>query len=144
VPRVRRAPRIVAGEPELHRWCPVCQLPSRVSVPLHLDHLGAPPAGVLEICPGCGTGHDRPSIATAIADQPGPHRRLLPAVAHAIHARLCRRRGQRAVGCAHRDCPWPGLYRNQRQMVGEDGTWRFLFCTRRHLRAWARDYQFTL
>lgn len=139
---MRRAPRVVAGEPELHRWCPTCQLPSRVSVPLHLDHVGAPVVGTLEICPGCGTGHDRPSIT--VTEQRGPRRRPLPAVAHTIHGRLCRRRGLRPVACAHRDCPWPGLYRHQHQMVGDEGTWRYLFCTRRHLRAWAHDHRIAL
>lgn len=138
-----RAPQILAGEPQLHCWCPVCQLPSRVRVPLHIGSLGTPPASVLEICPGCGTGHDRPSVNITAPDAPrGWH--PLTALAHALHAWACRRRGLAAIGCAHRDCRWPGLYRHQHQMTGEDGTWRFLFCTRRHKRAWLAENHFHL
>lgn len=140
---MRRPPQIVAGEPELHTWCPTCQMPTRVRVPLHHVSLGTSPDAVLEICPGCGTGHDRPALTIV----PTPRATMgnpLVAAAHTLHARLCRRHGRRALGCAYRDCRWPGLYRNQHQMPGDEGVWRFLFCTRRHRRAWARENHFTL
>lgn len=134
---MRRTPTIVAGEPDLHAWCPVCQLPTRVRVPLHLGHTGGQPTAVLEICPGCGTGHDRPSIA--VTEPPRERRRPLVAAVHAAHQWACRRRGRPSLGCAHRDCPWPGLYRKQHAIPGEDGTWRLFFCSKRHRRAWAAD-----
>ena len=126
---------VVAGEPELHAWCAVCQAATRVRVPLHIGSLGAPLAGVLEICPGCGTGHDRPSVNVAAA--PRQCRRALVALAHAVHRRHCERQGRPAVGCAHADCPWPGLYRHQIEIPGDDGMWRLFFCRNRHRRTWA-------
>lgn len=134
---MRRTRAVHAGEPQLHCWCPVCHLPSRVRVPLHISGLGTAPAAVLEICPGCGTGHDRPNVT--LTDPPKERRRPLVAAAHTVHQWVCRRRGQPSVGCAHRDCPWPGLYRHRHEMPGEDGTWHLFFCTRRHRRAWAAD-----
>lgn len=128
---------IVAGEPELHRWCPVCQLPSRVCVPLHLDAVGAEPAAVLEICPGCGTGHDRPSVTVTASPRGRP--RPLVAVAHAVNRRLAQRAGRQPLGCAHAACPWPGRYRLLHEMPDDDGTWRYLFCTKRHRTRWAVD-----
>lgn len=139
---MRSSREIVAGEPELHCWCPVCQIPSRVRVPLYLDTTGTDPVAVLEICPGCGTGHDRPSVS--VSPTPRPRPRPLVALAHAVHARLCRRRGLRALGCAHRDCPWPGQYRHKHQLLGDEGTWSYLFCTKRHRTAWAADHQLRL
>lgn len=134
-----RAPReIVAGDPELHCWCPVCQLPSRVRVPLHIDSVGTTPAAVLEICPGCGTGHDRPSAAVTQL----PRQRINPlvAAAHTASRWIHRRQGRPALGCAHRNCPWPGRYRHQHEMTGDEGRWRYLFCTNRHRRLWAADH----
>lgn len=139
---MRQSARVTAGEPELHCWCPTCQLPTRVRVPLHIGSPSGPPAGLLEICPGCGTGHDRPSVTAA--DAPRERRRPLVQLAHAVHGRACRRRARPATGCAHDTCPWPGLHRNQHTMAGDDGTWTFLFCTRRHMRAWADQHHFTL
>lgn len=133
-----RAREIVAGDPELHCWCPVCQLPSRVRVPLHLDAVGSSPVAVLEICPGCGTGHDRPSVTTT--PLPRERTKALVSAAHALNRWLQRRRGRPGIGCAHRDCPWPGQYRHQHEMHGDEGRWRYLFCTARHRRQWAADH----
>jgi hypothetical protein len=133
-----RTPEIVAGDPELHCWCRVCQMPSRVRIPLHLDAVSTMPAAVLEICPGCGTGHDRPSVTA----MPLPRERISPlvAAAHTVNRWFQRRRGRPALGCAHRDCPWPGTYRHQHEMLGDEGRWTYHFCTRRHRAAWAADH----
>lgn len=128
---------IVAGEPELHSWCPVCLLSIRLRIPLHFGDVGGPLAAVLEICPGCGTGHDRPSVtATAAPRQPLQWNPLL-AVAHAAHRWVCGRTGRISRVCAHGDCRWPGLYRHEHTIAGDEGTWRYVFCTRRHHNAWA-------
>jgi hypothetical protein len=142
---MRQPAVVVAGEPELHGWCATCRLPSRVRVPLHIGSTTAPVSAVLEICPGCGTGHDRPLVA-AISPGPRPPVRFNPFVraAHALHRLACRRSGLRSLGCAHRDCPWPGQYRHEHQMAGEDGTWRYYFCTRRHRRTWAAEHRIRL
>ena len=138
---MRRTPTIVVGEPTLHCWCAVCQLPSRIRVPLHVGSLGAEPASLLEICPGCGGGHDQPSVTAIPAPRPERStRRPLVALAHRIHRWACQRRGQSALACAHGECPWPGLYRNQHEMPGDEGTWRYVFCTKRHQRAWATGH----
>lgn len=139
-----RRPTLVAGEPELYCWCPVCQMPTRLRVPLHLGDTSTPAAAVLEICPGCGTGHNRPSVT--VADTPRERRPYGPliALARTVHRWACERRGRRALGCAHRDCHWPGLWRNQFEMTGDDGTWRYVFCTSRHRRAWAVDHRIRL
>lgn len=137
-----RSPAIIAGDPELHCWCPVCQLPSRLRIPLHLGAVSTTPAAVVEICPGCGTGHDRPSVTTTAL----PRERINPivAAAHTLSRWIHRRRGLPAVGCAHRDCPWPGRYSLAHEMVGDEGLWRYLFCTKRHRRAWAANHRIPL
>ena len=133
---MRRSPTIVAGEAELNCWCSVCQLPTRLRVPLHINGPGTAPAGVLEICPGCGTGHDRPSVVVAASPQQKPHRHPLVALAHAAHRWLCGRRGLVPRVCAHRDCRWPGLHRHEHTIRTDEGAWRYVFCTDRHRRAW--------
>jgi hypothetical protein len=135
---------VVAGEPTLHQWCPVCRLPSRVRVTLHIGDRRAPVAGVLEICPGCGTGHDRPSVAmTRPEREPRPWRPLV-GLAWGVHRWACGRRGVRPLDCAHGDCRWPGRYRHEHEIAGEDGTWRYLFCSDRHRRAWAAEHRIRL
>ena len=136
---MRRPLHIAAGEPELHQWCSVCQLPTRVRVPLHIGSVGAPVAAVLEICPGCGTGHDRPSVA--VADVPRQPREWHPVVAaaHVVHRWACRRRGLASRVCAYGACRWPGLYRNEHSIEGDEGQWRYVFCTGRHQRRWAAE-----
>lgn len=133
-----RVREIVVGDPELHCWCPVCGAPTRMRIPLHLDVVGSTPTAVLEICPGCGTGHDRPSVAVT----PVPRQRTSPVVAaaHAVNRWLQRRHGRPALGCAHRDCPWPGRHRHQHEMTGDEGRWTYHFCTGRHRIAWAADH----
>jgi hypothetical protein len=57
-----------------------------------------------------------------------------------VHGWWCRRRGVTARLCAHGDCRRPGLYRHETAVQGEDGLWRYVFCTRRHRRAWAHQH----
>lgn len=135
---------IVAGEPELHTWCPVCLLPTRVRVPLHIGAVSGPPAALLEICPGCGTGHDRPSINAAAAPRRPRQRNLVLAVAHAVHRWVCRRRGRISRVCAHGDCRLPGLYRHEHTISTDEGTWRYVFCIARHRRAWGAAHGITI
>lgn len=135
-----RTVHVVAGEPDLNCWCPVCQLPIRLRVPLHLDDTSGTSVGVLEICPGCGTGHDRPS--TTVSPAPARQRRAIPrrpllATVRAVHRWACRRSGRIPRLCAHGDCQRPGLYRHEHAIEADEGTWRYVFCTRRHRRAWA-------
>jgi hypothetical protein len=134
----RHTVTITAGEPEFHCWCAVCGTPTRVRVPLHVGSTANPAASVLEICPGCGTGYDRPSVAVTAA----PRERLghpLARLARTVHGWACRRRGRRSLACAYADCQWPGLYRHERAIVADDGTWRYVFCRRSHQRAWASE-----
>lgn len=140
---MRRTLHVVAGEPELNCWCPVCLLPIRLRVPLHLDDAGSTPVGVLEICPGCGTGHDRPSVAVATTPREPREWHPLVAAARAVHRWACRRSGRPALLCAFGECRWPGLYRHEQTVLGDEGTWRYVFCSRRHGRAWAAHYGIT-
>lgn len=132
-----KPPLIVAGEPEFHCWCAVCQLPSRVRVPLHHRTTAGPVVNVLEVCPGCGTGHDRPSVTVTDAPRERRAGHPLARLARALHGRVCARKGLRPLACAFGDCQWPGLYRLEHTVPGEDGTWRYVFCRKAHRRAWA-------
>lgn len=135
---MRRTPRIVASEPELNCWCPVCLLPIRLRVPLHLGDAAGPQVGMLEICPGCGTGHDQPSVTvTAVSGRAPRQWHPLIAAAHAVHKWVCRRAGRTSRVCAHGGCRWPGLHRHEHAIPTDEGTYRYVFCTRRHRHAWA-------
>jgi hypothetical protein len=129
---------VTAGDVEHHAWCAACQSPTRLRIPLAL---AGQPAGTLEVCPGCGTGHDRAYAGVTPAPK-GP--RTLPhpvaALAKAAHGYACRRSGVPALECAHGDCPWPGLWRHVLELDGEDGTWRYVFCSLRHCRRWAAEH----
>ena len=143
MPRLRRSHSyrrvtIVAGEPEYHCWCATCGTPTRLRIPLHAGTTAGPVVNVLEVCPGCGTGHDRPSVTITRAPRERQRRgHPLARLARALHGRMCARKGLRPLGCAHGDCRWPGLYRHEHAIEGEDGTWRYLFCRKSHQRAWA-------
>lgn len=112
-------------------------MPTRVRVPLHIGSAGTAVVSVLEICPGCGTGHDRPSVTVTQAPRERPAGHLLARLARATHGRVCRRHGLRSLACAFGDCQWPGLYRNEHTIPADDGTWRYVFCRKAHQRAWA-------
>lgn len=136
---------VTAGEVERNAWCPVCLAPTRLRV--HLEQAGRP-AGVLEICPGCGTGHDRASVAVTPGAGERPTRprpgNSVAALACRVHRWACRRRGRIAVECAHGDCPWPGLWWHVHRMSGGEGEWSYLFCRPSHRRAWAAGHGLTL
>lgn len=136
-------PAIIAGGITLHAWCNPCQAPTRIRIPLHLGSTASPAVNVLEVCPGCGTGHDRPNVEVTPARE-APRGHLIARLARALHARSCRRKGRLALGCAYGDCQWPGLWRLEHAMDGDEGTWRYLFCTKRHRRSWAADHQLRL
>lgn len=139
--RVTPVPEITAGEPEHGLWCQVCQDATRVRVPLFADGV---PAGGIEFCPGCGTGHDKPGVyavpqmpvipATRYARDTGP---WLPRLARSLHRRACKRSGMIATECAYGQCRWPGLWRNVLEVPGDEGTWRYVFCRASHRELWA-------
>jgi hypothetical protein len=53
---------IAAGEPELACWCAVCLTPTQLRVDLTVD---GEIVAILEICPGCGTGHPNPTVPSS-------------------------------------------------------------------------------
>lgn len=123
---------VQVGEPELNCWCHTCQLPIRLRVALSC---GPHPAGWLEICPGCGAGHAQPHVSLqAPAPEPWWRRSL-----HALRSAR-----QPSTGCAYGSCRRRGRARHQHQMPGDDGMWRYLFCTARHKRAWATGHRMRL
>lgn len=132
----RRSVTVTAGEVEHHTWCAVCQAPMRLRVPLIQR---GQQVATLEVCPGCGSGHDRAYAGVTPAPRTHPLPSL-PRLARSLHGWRCRRKSRPALECAHGDCPWPGLWRNVLEMDGDDGTWKFLFCTRRHRSHWAREH----
>jgi hypothetical protein len=136
-------PVITAGEAIRHTWCPICQEPWRVRIPLLVN---GEPCGGIEVCPGCGSVHDKPGVYItppapdtpgAPLTAPGATTPLLPRLACTLHSRRCRRKGLRSPGCALGDCPWPGLWRHAVPFDEDDGVTTYLFCRKRHKRAWA-------
>src|SRR5262252_1721482 len=98
-----KRPPVTAGEPELGAWCPVCLAPTRLRVPLQQ---GSQDVGTLEVCPGCGTGYDRPSVVvTASSSRERGPRHPVAAMARLAHRWACQRRGLPELACAHGDCP---------------------------------------
>lgn len=145
--RLTGGPQIsFAGEPEFYLWCAVCQDSTRVRVRLRANSL---PAGCLEMCAGCGSGHDRPGVylvdqtglepATPMAaDQAAPaFLARIKAYASWLAAAVTRRARPRRSVCAYGDCWLPGRRSVSYSMPGEEGTWTYRFCTKRHRVAWA-------
>jgi len=141
---------LVLGEPELGAWCSVCQLPTRLRVPVHLDD---PPLYTLlarlEVCPGCGSTHAVPKvelIPEPASPSPSPSRpkrrspRLI--LTRRAYERACRRHGSRPLDCAWQDCRYPGYAGCTFQVLEDDGTVRFFFCGRRHRRLWLGENGF--
>jgi len=125
---------------EDHAWCPVCQAPWRVRVPLLL---GGKPVGTVEACPGCGSNHAQPSVTVT----PAPRQPLrlprhpLAAAASALHRWRCSKDGLTSPGCAYESCRWPGRWGCTYEVSADDGVYRYLFCGPRHRAAWAADNQ---
>lgn len=125
----------VEGEPVFGLYCPVCLEDWRMRLTLAVNGVMA---GGLEICPGCGTGHDKPGYYLT----PPPDDRLAALLAapdpgRGVFAWL--RRRLENPGCAYRDCPWAGRRRWAHEMHGDEGRWTFLFCRKSHRAKWAAE-----
>ena len=141
-------PVITAGEAIRHTWCGVCLEPWRIRVPLLLN---GQPCGGIEVCPGCGSVHDKPGVYITEPDPdtpgvllttPGGRTPLLPRLAARLNVWWYKRHGldpADARECAWTGCPWPGLYRHEVTMDGEEGTWRYVFCRKSHRAKWAGE-----
>ena len=136
-------PVIVAGEPRHGVWCPACNEPVRVRVPLHIGHLQAPVAAYLEVCALCGHSYIPALPVVALVPQTHPwwHRRPRPVLAAAwrVHRRLAARDHRPAAGCALGACPRPGWHACCWFQRTDDGVIRWVFCGRRHRRQWLRE-----
>jgi hypothetical protein len=125
-------PVITAGEPEQGAWCPVCLLPTRLRVPLFAD---GRPCGGLEICPGCGTGHDRPASYVTPA---APQDRIVAFQATQPPAGWLRNLLHRGdgPGCAFGNCRRGGSRKHEYVIPADEGTYRYWFCRNAHRDAW--------
>jgi hypothetical protein len=160
-------PVITAGEAIRHTWCGVCLEPWRIRVPLYAD--GQPCGGLevcmgcgsvhdqpgVYITPQDSAGPGRISrdstrkgLAADQALSPRPadgisvRRPLLPRLAARLNVWWYKRHGldpADARECAWTGCPWPGLYRHEVVMDGEEGTWRWVFCRKSHRAKWASE-----
>lgn len=128
-------PVITAGEPEPGAWCPVCLEPWRLRIPLFLN---GELSTVLEICPGCGTGHDK-SAAYTVPVTHGPEPEPLPPsrrqrLAASIRERL--RPADERDQCGYGTCPRRASDRHCHVLAYDEGRMTFRFCGERHRRAW--------
>jgi hypothetical protein len=129
---------ITAGDPETGLWCPVCLVDSRLRIPLYLD---GEHAGGIEICPGCGTGHDRPG-AYITPEPPGPVVSPPPR-GRGLTARLAAllsRRPPDAPVCDRQHCA-----KHSRQVVhdwtdGAGSSLTYRFCSKRCRKAWRTQH----
>lgn len=121
--------------PSERTWCEPCQLPSRMRVPVHDGTPSGPMLGVLELCASCGGGTTAPHI-TITPPLPGVRRGPAVWLARKAHGLACRRNGVPALACAYGDCQWPGLWRREYAISGDEGTTRYVFCRRGHQQAW--------
>lgn len=112
--------------------------PWRLRIPLFAD---GELATVLEICPGCGTGHDKSAAYTVpVAEGPQPEpvtpRLPLPYRLIAAMRERCRPADETAQ-CAYGSCRRRARDRHCHVLPVEDGTIRYRFCRNAHRRAWA-------
>jgi hypothetical protein len=125
---------ITAGDPETGLWCPVCLVDTRLRIPLYLD---GEQAGGIEICPGCGTGHDKPG-AYITPEPPGPVASPPPR-GRGLITRLLNRRAQDAPVCERQHCA-----KRSRQVVhdwtdGAGSSLSYWFCSKRCRKAWRSE-----
>lgn len=127
---------IVAGDLVDGVWCPSCNAPVRIRIPLHLGDTSYPPAAHLEVCGSCGLAYmpARPVVEIVPARWHWP--RLIIAAAWWWHRRRSARYGIPAVGCAKPGCPRPGWYECMWFETVDDGRIRWMFCSARHRRQW--------
>jgi hypothetical protein len=131
--REKPPPVITAGEPGQGAWCPVCLLPTRLRVPLFADGKAC---GGLEICPGCGTGHDKPGAYITPA---APQDRIIARdVTQAQRRSLLQVLGRHRDGpdCAWGDCRRRGSRKLEYAIPADEGTYRYWFCRTAHRDAW--------
>lgn len=123
----QRSVTIVAGDCEPHTWCAVCQAATRVRLALHDGDPAGPLLAVVEVCPGCGANHATPMVSVTA----GPPSLL---------GRLRRTARDESAVCAFGDCRKTGKRGYGHEVVGDEGTWRYVFCSDKHLRAWAQAH----
>jgi hypothetical protein len=130
-------PVISYGEVTYGAWCAVCQKDSRLRLALFAD---GQPAGGLEICPGCGTGHDKPG-AYITPEPPGPVVSPPPRGRGLIASltALVPRRDPDAPVCARRHCA-----KRSRDVAHDwdDGAGvsiAYRFCSKRCRHAWREE-----
>lgn len=120
----RQSVTVVAGECEPHTWCGNCQAATRVRLALHDGSPSGPPLAVIEVCPGCGANHATPNVSVT----PEPPSLL---------GRLRRTPRDESAVCAFGDCRKTGKREHAHEVVGDEGTWTYVFCSGKHKRAWA-------
>ena len=136
-----RQPVIVAGDVTDGVWCPPCQAPLRIRVPLHIGGAGRPAVTYLDFCASCGTGYmpARPAVAEAVR-APGSWRpRPVLAALWGAHRWSSKRAGRAPRACAYRACERPGWHDCAFLAPADLGRVRYVFCGRRHRAAWARQ-----
>jgi hypothetical protein len=131
---------IAAGATALAGWCATCQLPTRVTVPVHAGTPGGPLLGTVELCPGCGANHATPMVTVTPARRGRFRFRHPVASVAAMAARHdSEARGLPAVECAYGDCPMPGSWDRTWRMQEDAGTTTWLFCKPAHRTAWLEE-----
>lgn len=132
-------PVIVTGETVHGVWCPPCNAPVRVRVPLHFGSIAAPVAAHLEVCASCGHRYIPALPVVELVPQRYPWwRRARPVTGllWAVNRRLAARDGRQAQACAYEACRRPGWWTCCWFAQVEFGTVRWVFCGRRHRAKW--------
>ena len=124
---------ITYGDPETGAYCSRCQAPTRLRLPVFAD---GRPAGGLEICPGCGTGHDRPA-AYAIGPPDAPEPPEPPPVP--LYERLTARLRREDHGtCERAHCARKARRTAYDWDDGYGTAITYWFCRRAHRAAWCK------
>ncbi len=129
---------IVAGDLVDGVWCPDCNAPVRIRIPLHHGHTDGPPAAHLEVCVSCGH-HYIPAIPVVeVIPQGSSWHRPRPVLAWLwwLHRRQSARDGRHPAACAYGECKRPGWVSCCWFESVEFGTVRWVFCGRRHRARW--------
>ena len=133
-----RRTRLAAGAVVTGRWCPRCDAPLRVAVPVHAGTPGGALLATIEVCAGCGEGHI-PAVPVVTISAPSRREarlRVWLRIQWWLHGREAARAGHPVTGCAVPECRRPGWWDCAWYESVDGGRVRWVFCGRRHRSQW--------
>jgi hypothetical protein len=135
-------PRLVLGRVTEGVWCPTCNAPVRIRIPVHNRGRHYPPLADIEVCASCGHHYMPISAAVATITRRSWQFRIRPwdALLWWIHETSLWRHGRQPVECGYGDCHRPGWWDCAWIEQVDFGNLRHGFCSGKHRRQWLAEH----